>query len=86
MQIAMGIPVSVVSIVNAIAILSIIAISQVRVLYFKPKRRGNAANERYSKQCFSGGFLLTVIRMSVPVLLAALGDVFRTLWRSEHRH
>ncbi len=38
MQIAMGIPVSVVSIVNAIAILSIIAISQIRVLYFKRKK------------------------------------------------
>ncbi len=39
MQIAMGIPVSVISIVNAIAILSIIAIGQIRALYFKPKGR-----------------------------------------------
>lgn len=37
MQIAMGIPVSVISIVNAIAILSIIAIGQIRALYIKPK-------------------------------------------------
>lgn len=35
MQISVGIPVSVVSIINAIAILSIIGISQIRSLYFK---------------------------------------------------
>ncbi len=40
MQTTMGIPVAVVSIVNAIAILSIIAISQIRVLYLKPKKGG----------------------------------------------
>jgi simple sugar transport system permease protein len=39
MQIAMGIPVSVVSVVVAVAILSIIAINQIRTLFFKRKRR-----------------------------------------------
>jgi simple sugar transport system permease protein len=38
MQIAMGIPVSVVSVVVAVAILSIIAINQIRALFFKRKR------------------------------------------------
>jgi simple sugar transport system permease protein len=39
MQIAMGIPVSVVSVVVAVAILSIIAIHQIRALFFKPVGR-----------------------------------------------
>jgi ABC-type uncharacterized transport system permease subunit len=38
MQIAMGIPVSVVSVVVAVAILCIIAINQIRALFFKRKR------------------------------------------------
>ncbi|MEL7608271.1 MAG: ABC transporter permease [Bacillota bacterium] len=40
MQISMGIPVSIVSIVNAIAILSIIAITQIKTLYLSKSKRG----------------------------------------------
>lgn len=45
MQIGMGIPVSVVSIVNAIAILSIIAITQVKNLYLHKTRRERSVKQ-----------------------------------------